>query len=74
MRSRAHQRPLQLPALRGFGPGLGGPGDRDEGVPYGPASGLGATNPVPLNVPLNTTVRVAQAFLRRSSLWQPVAL
>lgn len=49
------------------------PGDRGKGVPHGPSSGLGATNPVPQRSPVETTVRIAQASLHRSSSWRPVA-
>lgn len=72
MRLRAHQRPLQLPALRGFGPGLGGPGDREKSVPYRPASSLGATNPVPATFPskqLSGSRRPSCVVLRCGSLW-----
>lgn len=49
-------------------------GDGGKGVPHRRASGLGATNPVPLRSPVKATVRIVQASLRRSSSWRPVAL
>lgn len=48
--------------------------DRGKGVPHRLASGLGATNPVPLRSPVKATVRIVQALLRGSSSWRPVAL